>query len=182
MAKKPIPANKIAAKPAAKTKSSSGKKDAVREKLLKELKTIIPKLDSEGLVFLVEQSRIHLYNMQVENLNNARIATAAHSKTNSTKTSKAKPVKEAFIFDATSAGFCLRYGTVNTMFSKQEMTALVKIANGSGSDLEISGRIFTWFERERSDVIGTLRLTDRFDDRIKLLAVCIKKNFRLRDS
>ena len=40
-----------------------------RESLAKELRSLIPKLDEEGLTFLIEQAHIHLYNLQVDSLN-----------------------------------------------------------------------------------------------------------------
>ena len=59
-------------------KGKTGKKaddtDTEKDSLAKELRGLIPQLDAEGLAFLVEQARIHIYNMQVTELN--RIAEA----------------------------------------------------------------------------------------------------------
>jgi hypothetical protein len=68
--------------------------------LAKELRLLIPKLDVEGLSFLVEQAKVHLYNMQVDKINRAEIAraetAAAEVESASAKTvRKAKPAVSA---------------------------------------------------------------------------------------
>ena len=176
MTKKPkrVPAKKAPVK----------KKSAVWEKLAKELRTTIPKLDSEGLAFLVEQSRIHLYNMQVDELN--RMKQEAYVNANKKSGGKSKTVKiqsgktEFFGIDATSAGYYLRCTGGGTMFSKAEMVQMVKIVHGPGSAQETGARLYGWFTRERNDVISTLQITDRLDKKLQSLASFIKKNFKIK--
>ncbi|MDR2964960.1 MAG: hypothetical protein LBU88_04220 [Treponema sp.] len=182
MTKKPRTLSTAKKAPAKKT--GIKKKDAVWEKLAKELKLIIPKLDSEGLAFLVEQSRIHLYNMQVDDLNRMKQEAYANAKKKSggkTKTVKTQSSKtEFFGVDATSAGYYLRCTGGGTMFSKSEMVQMVKIAHGPGSAQETGTRLYSWFTRERSDVLSTLQITDRLDKKLLSLAAFIKKNFKVK--
>ena len=118
--------------------------DAVRESLAKELRGLIPRLNSEGLAFLVEQARIHLYNMQVEELNEA--AGAANAAAERTKSLAGKSghgrgasrtAGENFRIDTTESGssYYLHYRNDEVMFSRDEMIRLVKIAGGKGTDL-----------------------------------------------
>jgi hypothetical protein len=138
---------------------------------------LIPKLDSEGLAFLVEQARVHLYNMQVTELNDAALAadkTSARTRKN--------PKSGNLRIEGTESGssYYLYYGKGDVMFSNSEMLRLVKIANGEGSDLEIRERLYKWFDRERADVFAVLPVEGKSDPRLKTLAELIRKTFKLK--
>ena len=169
------------------TKADPG--DAERESLARELRGLIPRLDSEGLSFLVEQARVHLYNMQAEELNEAALAAdAAAERANSLagktggRRGAPKAAAENFRIDTTESGssYYLHYRNNEVMFSRDEMIRLVKIANGKGTDLEIRERLYNWFDRERKDVFAVVPMADKFDKRIKPLVALLKKNFKLR--
>jgi hypothetical protein len=205
-AKKPTAKKTIVKKPAVKktitkkltAKKSTAKKPAVKKTktvdtqkaaLIKELKALIPKLDSEGLAFLVKQSRIHLYNMQVDELNNATRAAhlASIRSAKSTGAGKkpsikntAKDEKLRIIGTDSGSGYFLFYQNGNVAFSRDEMIRLVNIVNAGGSALDVTERLFNWLKRERSDVFHLIPIADKFDSRLKSLAVFIKKNFKLR--
>ena len=85
----------MAKKPVKKTKTakSTKKESTDRNAMAAELRGLIPRLDEEGLVYLVEQARIHLYNMQVDEHNRAVIAAAGSHTTSSGKPSSAKTGK-----------------------------------------------------------------------------------------
>ena len=161
-----------------------------QEFLAKELRSLIPKLDSRGLAFLVEQARIHLYNMQVEELNKAAIAANATSKQSnsiakkSSRQEKPNPTEESINIQGTQDGnsYYIRYRNKSSIFSLDEMICIVKISNGKGTDIEIRERLYNWFERERKDIFATIPMTDKFDVRLKTLATLVKKTFKLRTS
>ena len=167
-------------------KEKADKKDAQWESLAKELRSLIPQLDAEGLAFLVEQARVHLYNLQVEELNKAAVAAdAAAARTASLAGKKAPASKAAgnnFRIDGSESGssYYLHYRNNEVMFSRDEMTRIVKIANGEGTDLEIRERLYNWFDRERKDVFAVVPMKDKFDEHLKALAGFLKKNFKLR--
>ena len=177
MTKKTAPAKKTKAvnKPVKKATF-----DSEQEALAKELKSLIPQIDSEGLSFLVQQARVHIYNMKVDELNNAasEVHSASIRSQSKTNAGKSSSKKEKFTFNATSAGYYMRYGGSGIMFSKTEMARLVKIVHSSTNDA--SGRLYTWFEQERRDVLSTISIADKFDERLKNMASVIKKNFKLQ--
>ena len=174
---------KTQAKPAKKAAAA----DTERDLLAKELKGLIPKLDSEGLTFLVEQAKIHIYNMKVDELNRAAIAAneaAAKTKSVSGKakaTAKPKSDREggrkgySITGSESGSSFYLVCPNDEIMFSKTEISQLVKIANGKGTDLEIRERLFTWFERERRDAFSSIPISNKFDDRLKTIAALLKR-------
>jgi hypothetical protein len=147
-----------------------------REALAKELRGLIPRLDAEGLSFLIEQAQVHLYNMQVEELNR----TLSRAKPGSPKRSAASA--DTFRIEGTESGssYYLIYNNEWIMFSREEMIRLVGIVSAEGTDLEIRDRLFTWFEKERRDVLSSIAMADKFDQRLKKLAALIKKTFKVR--
>ena len=160
--------------------------DAGRESLAKELRGLIPRLDSEGLAFLVEQARVHLYNMQVEKLNMAaQAADAASARTS--KISRGRGAQKSaggnLRIDGSESGssYYLHYRNDELMLSRDEMVRLVKIANGAGTDLEIRERLYNWFDRERKDAFSVIPMADKFDEHLKALAALIRKNFKIRN-
>ena len=176
------------AKKAAANKPVKKAVDTEQKSLAKELRSLIPKLDSEGLSFLVKQARVHLYNMQVAALNKAaKAANAAAARSRSVaekprSPGKSKSVKENLSIKGTESGssYYLYYQNANVMFSRGEMAHLVKITNTGGTDFEIRERLYSWFKRERKDIFATVPIADKFDDRLKTLAALIKKSFKLR--
>jgi len=152
------------------------------EALLKELQGLIKQLDAEGLAWLADQAKIHIYNMRVDEHNEAIVAeyNKASGKTAS-KTAGRKPTA-GFSIRGTESGssYYLHYGNDDIMFTKDEMIHLVKIINGEGTDLEIRERLYNWLDRERRDIFSLANMKDKFDSRLKDLAAVIKKNFRLK--
>ena len=166
-------------------KKTSGN-DAQWESLAKELRGLIPKLDSEGLAFLVEQGRVHLYNMQVEKLNQAAEAADAAS-ARATSLTKKPGVRGAakgavLRLEGTESGssYYLYYGNNEIMFSRNEMVQLVKIANGEGTDTGIRARLYSWFDRERTDVFAVVPISGKSDPKLTALAEILRNTFKLR--
>ena len=175
-----------AAKTGGKT-NKTDKKDAGWESLAGELRSLIPRLDSEGLAFLVEQAKVHLYNMQVDKLNEAAVAadTAAAKVAGVKRGQKgSKTVDETFRIDGTESGssYYLRYRNNELMFSRNEMIHLVKMAKAEGTDLEIRERLYNWFDRERKDAFSVIPMADKFDNHLKALVAFLRENFNIRGS
>ena len=174
--------NTKAAKPAAAKKST--KKTAVKETLSRELKGLLPKLDEEGLAFLVKQAHIHLYNMQVDALNQTIINDAERQKTGKTKTVKTAATAAGGFTDIkiseTGSGYHIRCNNQWISFTTGEITKMVKIVLGEGSDLEVRERLYSWLARERADLLSAASIADKFDDKIKPLIALLKKNFKLK--
>ena len=179
--------------PSAKARQGAAqkKRDPREAPLAEELRGLIPQLDAEGLAFLIEQARVHLYNMQVEKLNYAaeeadaaseRANTIASRAGRSQAASKAQAGKLSIHGTESGSSFYLHYRNDEVMFSRDEMVHLIKIINAKGTDLEIRERLYNWFDRERGDVFAVVPIKNKFDDHLKALAALLKKSFKLRDS
>jgi hypothetical protein len=154
------------------------KKPAKQSALAKELQALIPRLDEEGLAFLIEQAEIHLYNMQVEELND----TISRSKERQAAPKKQSPVSQEISLKASEEGssYYLVYKGDWIMFSKAEIIQLVNIISAKGTDLEIRERFFNWLKNERRDVLVAMSVKDKFDPRLKTIIALFRKNFKVR--
>jgi len=129
-----------------------------RKALITELEELIPQLDEAGLEFLVEQARIHLYNMKVDELNSlAQNIGSPAGKTSRKKTQDpgaARPVP-VFQIKAGSGGgsYHVSYQGNWKLFSDTEMLAMVRIVQGPGSQEERAARLFRWLRTERRDLL-----------------------------
>jgi hypothetical protein len=172
-------------KPATGVKKKPVKKktDNVRLSLAKELISLVPKLDSEGLAFLIKQARIHQYNMQINELGKAaRAVDTASARSKAIKGLTKKPSsKTAIKIDATGTGYYLRYSNSGVILSKDEMVQLVKLVNSSSSQTEIGNRLFNWFYNERRDIFQLIPIADKNDKILVNIAEVIKKNFKLKN-
>ncbi|MDR2471880.1 MAG: hypothetical protein LBD09_07215 [Treponema sp.] len=168
-------------------KTKTAKQSAEWETLAKELRGLIPKLDEEGLAFLVEQAQVHLYNLQVEALNTTlaknqeRAAKAAAGK--SGKTAAGKSAGGGFSeikVSESGSSYYIVYKTEWIMFSKDEMIKLVNISGGEGTELDIKERLYNWLSRERSDLLRSAGIAEKFDPKLASLAGLLKKTFKVR--
>lgn len=164
------------------TAKKSVKKSAEEENLAKELKSLIPKLDEEGLAFLVKQAHVHLYNMQVDALNQTMIKD--EQRKSKTLSKPQKTVKNVNFFDIkisdTGSGYHILCNNTWISFTGKEITAMVKIVKGEGSNLEIRERLYNWLFRERSDLLITASIANKFDDKLTSLINLLNENFKLK--
>jgi hypothetical protein len=163
---------------------STAKKTTVKETLIKEIRGLIPKLDEEGLAFLVKQAHIHLYNMQVDALNQTIINDVEREKTNKVKTAKKIDVSNENFSDIkiseTGAGYHIRCNNQWIALTTGEITKMVKIVLGEGSDQEIRERLYSWLSKERADLLSVAGIVNKFDDGIKPLITLLKMSFKLK--
>ena len=153
-----------------------------KDSLAKELKTLIPKLDEEGLIFLIKQAQVHLYNMQVDVLNQTIIRETNRVKISITKNVKPQNQNKTGFSDIkiSGSGRFVLYNNQWISFTAGEIDSLARIAKEKESELEIRGRIYNWLSRERSDVLNTASVADKFDKQLNSLITLLKKNVKLK--
>ena len=158
------------------------KKSAEKDNLAKELKSLIPKLDEEGLAFLVKQAHVHLYNMQVDALNQTIIKD--EQRKSKTVSKPKKTVGTGRLFDIrvsdTGSGYHILCNNTWISFTVKEITAMIKIVKGEGSGLEIRERLYNWLFRERGDFLNAALIADKFDKKLMSLINLLNENFKLK--
>jgi hypothetical protein len=159
---------------AAKTKAVQVKSGDPRDSLAKKLRSLIPRLDTQCLSFLIEQAEVYLYNAELEELNKTLMKKQGAKKRN--------PPAAKMRIEGSESGssYYLVYNNQWVMFSREEIIAMVNIVSVKDTDLEIRDRLFSWFERERRDVFSVLPMKDKFDEGLKKIVALFKETFRVR--
>jgi hypothetical protein len=141
-----------------KKESAHGKTTLTKEKLLKELGGLIKKIDMEGLLFLIKQANILIYNKSVEELNK-KMDDLEAQKTRDTREEK-KPGDEVEIEEKPEGeNFTVAVQGARLFFTREEMRSMVKICHASEDDFDAALRLYNWFSRERKDVLIDGRIT-----------------------
>ncbi len=138
---------------AEKNKGKDDSNDSeIRKKLLKELRSLIKDIPEEGLLFLIKQANTILYNMRVDELNKTN--EKVHKSKNVSKPKKTD-FDHAVSIERSSFGrsFILVIDDCRKIMSESEITKIVRIAYGSAQADEGAKRLFTWFKRNRDDII-----------------------------
>ena len=141
-----------AKKPAVPKKKTAPKPSAVRDELL----ALLPELDEEGISSLLEQAKIHRYNMEVEKLN----ALSKRMESGASGEPEVSGQASALRIERSTDGntYNLVAGGDWKLFTAEEMTALVRITRSGESEAEIARRIRAWLAKERRDVYLDLGL------------------------
>lgn len=149
-----------------------------------ELTALLPELDAEGLAFLIEQARVHLYNMRAAELELAAAeADRASNRARSAGGSKPGSVKGGeFTIQTASDGstYDLVYQGKWKMFASEEMLAMVRIVSSKDPVSQLPGRLYRWLLAERSDVINDLALAGLADPKLKKLVMLLRKTFTIK--
>jgi hypothetical protein len=119
-------------------------------------------LDEGGLEFLLNQANVLVYNMQVERLNDrtrkARDAGRGPGKRDKAGARKAgagmSGAGEVEIVEKEESGnFFIVVNNFRILFTREEMRSLVKICHAASDERDAGSRLFSWFERNRKDVL-----------------------------
>lgn len=182
------------------TRKASVKESAAHRKLAEELESLIPSLDEAGLEFLVEQARVHLYNMEIER-EEAEAAEAelaaveaeraasggakgkkARSNEKSGGTAKTDTGPANFRIERSSSGttWHIISGGKWKMYNEEEMLAIVRIAQSKDPLPEVAKRLADWFDEERPDTWGDLEIDGQHDPKLKELILFLRKKFAVR--
>lgn len=163
------------------------KETKLHKKLAQELIELIPQLDEEGLAFLIEQSRVHLYNMEVEKLNEAqqKVIEASNRKVETASKKLGKKVAAQgneynIKKSAASGSYHLQHGGNWKLFTEEEMLALVRIAKEKKPQAEVIDDMVDWLDKERPDTYSDLNINPDSDEDIKALIKFLQKTFAIR--
>ena len=139
-------------------KSNHGRTPVTKEKLLKELGGLINQIDMEGLLFLIKQANILIYNKSVEELNK-KMDDLEAQKIKKPQEQK-KPGDEVEIEEKPDGeNFTIAVQGSRLFFTYEEMRSMVRICHASEDEFDAARRLYNWFSRERKDVLIDSRIT-----------------------
>ncbi len=173
--------------PETKTKKASiikkvvYKQSADEKKLVKELSSLATQMDAEGLVFLIEQARVHLYNMEVVAIQD-EVNKINEKKANLKTTKSVDSGKKKFSIERSedASVYHIIYDGKWKMINSEELLKILKIINAPVEENEVRLNLLHWFFKERSDFVGDFALTDTHDPRWLELIDMFQSNFKLK--
>lgn len=157
----------------AKKMKTSIKQTAKEKKLCAELEKVLALLDEEGLEFLLEQARIHLYNMEVERKNAEILSEEENTANNVNKIKKLEIIRAEG-----SPNYHIICNGKYSIFNEDEMLDIIRICHADEKPLEIKSRLYHWFFTERRDFLANSGIV--FEDlEFDMLIEKVQKQFKL---
>ncbi len=174
------PKKTAATKKAAIEKKMVYKQSAKEKKLVKELTSLALQMDEEGLLFLIEQANVHLYNMEVIALQEEVVKL--NRKKNDTISRSSKTVSNKFRIEKSEDGsvYHIIFGGKWKLINADELFRILKIVNAPVEPDEVRLNLLHWFFKERADFVGDFGLRDTHDERWLELIKMFKTNFKLK--
>jgi hypothetical protein len=142
-----------------KQKQSGRKKSkGLKAELIMELTDMLKDIDEEGLLFLIEQANILIYNRRVENINRKLAGSRGKRK-------KEPPAAYAVDIEESEDGryFYIIIKNFRIFFTLEEMKNLVKICHASQDERDAAERLYNWFNRNRKDLLIDASIGTRTD-------------------
>ncbi len=164
-------------------KKKDPEKEDPRKELLKELRSLIKDIPEEGLLFLIKQANTILYNMRVEELNKAEEnlnRRKSGKKKNALNSGEPAISSPDISIERSSFGrsFILVINGSRKIMSEPEITKIVRIVFKAEDEETSAERLFTWFKRNRDDVLLDAELKKN-DPVFSSLHAYIKEHFSM---
>ena len=161
-------------------KSTDENVNLSRERLLKELRGLIKKIDMEGLLFLIKQSNVLIYNQNVETLNKKMSSLEAQKSQKPRK--EEKPGYEVEIVEKNNGeNFFIVVRGARLFFTRDELRSLVKICHASEEEFDAARRLYNWFTRERKDVLIDGRISSNTHPTLKSIYRKLVSTYKVKN-
>jgi hypothetical protein len=157
------------------------KENNSNSKLHRELIELLDGIDDEGLLFLIEQANILRYNMQVDKINEEK-AKLPRNNSNDKKSSQEKSKDPAvkILPQENNNSFILQINTVRAFMSRQDFTAMVKVAQSEDGIDEVAKRLFNWFMRERKDILIDANISKSASPLLKEIVKAVREKYKVQ--
>jgi hypothetical protein len=125
-----------------------------RAELLTMLQGLISDVDDQGLVFLINQTKVLLHNQKVEEINSKVIEAKAKVTKGKKKPVKKKiPMEVEIVERGDGKHFFIVVNNFRIYFTLVEMRKLVKLCHAAENEADASQRLYRWFSNFRKDFL-----------------------------
>ncbi len=163
-----------------KTTSKKSTKSTEKNALLKELQSLIKDMNEDGLKFLINQTRVMLYNMKVDELNTEIKNLETKKRTIKKKAQSDKLALEIVEADDNSS-FIFVINKARKFFSLEEMKKIVKLCHISKDGNDASQRMYNWFKKNRSDVLVDVGIGSSKNPALQIIYDSIIKKYTIKE-
>jgi hypothetical protein len=178
---------------AGKSTAGDAAASAQRKRLQGRLTEAIAQIDEEGLLFLLQQAQVLIHNAQVEKINREieelqeRNTTAVRGEQGKRKAAAAEAsaggLSAAVRIDeaANRKSFFLELNRTRKTLSLPEMQRLVRICYAAESKSAALRQLYTFFARERGDVLADARIDGPASPVLDALFYAVREKYRLEE-
>ena len=148
--------------------------DTGRAKLEKELRDAMKEVDEEGLLFLLRQAQVLIYNVRVD-----RINEAGKQITGDKPRQRAAPVS----IEETEGGkqIFLTIGRTRKILTPEEMKRIVRICYSAETKSEALRQLFTVLAKERRDILADATIGNPDNPLLEALFATVRATYTLED-
>ena len=157
------------------------KKESQKDQLLKELQSLLPQVDEEGLSFLIQQTTTLIYNQKVKELNASReLAEKTQSSAPEKKPKKSTAPQVYFEAGKNRSSFFLDVNGKRAILDQDELMQMVKIAQVADDSKTACEWVYRWLKKNRDDILFDCGLQS---GGAKLAALCerLQSDFAIRE-
>jgi len=161
-------------------KSANANENLNRETLRKELRDLIKQINEDGLLFLIKQANVLIYNQSVEALNRKMRSLEAQKPKKLLK--EEKPSYEVEIEEKNNGEhFYIVIQRARIFFTRDEMRRIVKICHASEDEFDAARRLYNWFTRERKDVLIDGRISTNTHPSLKSVYRKLVSTYKVKE-
>lgn len=169
-------------------KNTANTADAAKKKLADELTALLPRLDEEGLDFLISQAHVLIHNMEVDRINaeieknEKELEKSSKARTSSAGKSRGKSGAGSFSIKHSAGAGCYHVGFHGDwkLFTEDEMLSIVRIAKSRQPAADVERQCFAWLKKERSDALVEFGISTPDSENLKEFIKFLKKTFAIR--
>jgi hypothetical protein len=146
-----------------------------RAKLEKELREALSEIDEEGLLFLLRQAQVLIYNARVDRINEAaREVGSAKEKS---------PSAAAVDIEETEGGttFFLTLGRIRKVLTREELRRIVRICYAAETKSDALRQLHTVLKQERRDILADAGISSPSSPLLEQLFRAVRAKYQLQD-
>jgi hypothetical protein len=155
--------------------------DPGRAKLEKELRDALAEIDEEGLLFLLRQAQVLIYNARVDRINQEATKLKG-GKPQAAKQARDAPLAVSIEESDDGKNIFLTLGKARKIMTPEEMRQLVRICYAAETKSEALRQLFTVLARERKDILADALVGNPDNPLLVALFTTIRNTYRLKDS
>jgi hypothetical protein len=124
-----------------------------KEELITILHGLATDVDKDGLLFLINQSRVLIHNKRVEEINRKILDTKGEVTKKKKHAVKKSPMEVEIVERGDGKHFFIVANNFRIYFTLDEMRKLVKLCHAAENEADAIQRLYRWFSSFRKDFL-----------------------------
>ena len=141
-------------------------------------------IDQEGLLFLLRQAQVLIYNARVDRINQESTKLKGGKPSTAKDAREAREAPSAVTIEESDDGktIFLTLGKARKVLAPEEMRRIVRICYAAETKSEALRQLFTVLARERKDILADAMIGNPDNPLLVALFATVRNTYRLKDS